>query len=554
MLEKPTSIYEDPEVRKTYKKKRFDQPFPKLSESRLPKEDREEREMKIYRGHSRAEYGEYSEAVHSPEAGITFERVCQICEEVQAAGGRAMIVGGAVRDEVLGMASKDFDVEVYGMEPATLEEIVKRFGKIKEVGKAFGILKIAAEGGLEIDISMPRTDSKIGEGHTGFDVKADPFMSIPEAARRRDFTFNALCKDPLTGEIFDAFGGVEDLRNRTLRVTDQNLFQDDPLRVLRGAQFTGRFGLTVEQASLQIMKGMVDRLKELSPDRIREEWEKMLLKSIKPSMGLNLLNNVGALEMCYPELAALRGVEQEFEWHPEGDVWTHTLMAVDAAKNVVDVEKLPSEMARVVMLSSLTHDMGKPSTTEFVNGRYRSPLHDVKGEDIAARFLESIGTRKIDIEKVRKLVKNHMWPGSLYIAHLSGEDPTDGAFRRAATRLHPATIEEITYLYEADRGAMGPYLDPRNPAQFMLPEAQAGVWVRQRAQEIGIYREKPGPLIQGRDLIALGYRPGKTFGEIIGLTEDWRDNLGKSREEIMLVLHNCKGDSATAVTELKKVL
>ena len=131
MLEKPTSIYEDPEVRKTYKKKRFDQPFPKLSESRLPKEDREEREMKIYRGHSRAEYGEYSEAVHSPEAGITFERVCQICEEVQAAGGRAMIVGGAVRDEVLGMASKDFDVEVYGMEPATLEEIVKRFGKIK---------------------------------------------------------------------------------------------------------------------------------------------------------------------------------------------------------------------------------------------------------------------------------------------------------------------------------------------------------------------------------------------------------------------------------------
>ncbi|MCI0479613.1 HD domain-containing protein [Candidatus Uhrbacteria bacterium] len=555
-----TGADRDP-VKAFYGKRRFDRPF---SGPRDVAERKGEREgIEVFQGHRRESYAAYIENLVSPEACEAFERVCRLCEAVKAAGGRALLVGGAVRDEVLGAPSKDFDVEVYGLEPDALEELVRSFGTVKDVGKAFGILKLAEAGGTEIDISMPRTDSKVSEGHTGFDVKVDPRMSVKDAARRRDFTFNALSKDPLTGEIYDPFGGVKDLTTRTLRVTDPERFRDDPLRLLRAAQFTGRFGLAAEPETLTLLRDMVPAMKEISVDRVREEWEKLLLRSVRPSMGLTLLNGIGMVDAYYPELAALRGNAQEFEWHPEGDVWTHTLMVTDAAREIVRRRELGGETARTLMLAALCHDLGKPGTTSFVDGRIRSHEHDVKGVEPTQSFLGRIGTRKKDVEKVGNLVREHIWPSATYLHQREQGTKkgsiTAGAFRRLAKRLDPATIEELSYVAEADGLGVGPFLDPMHPDQLLLKSVdayglEAGRWLRAKAEALGIYRSKPERSVMGRELIALGYAPsadpGVRFGDVISRADDCRDLLGMTKDDLFRILRSYAGDTRAAVAAL----
>lgn len=418
--------------------------------------------VKVWRGHDSDEYRARVEAVHGPEAGEAFVSVLSIAEAVKAQGGRALLVGGSVRDEALGRAPKDFDVEVYGLDAKALEQIAEGFGKVYAVGRAFGILKLSLGIGMDIDLSMPRIDSKVGEGHRGFAVKVDPGMSIKDAARRRDFTFNALAKDPLTGEVFDPFGGVQDLRERTLRVTDPERFMDDPLRVYRAAQFVGRFGLRIDPSSHALMESMVGSLKELPNERRREEWEKMLLKSEQPSLGLLTLHSLGVIKALYPELHALSGTPQEFQWHPEGDVWIHTLMSVDTASEIARYYELDEATKRVVLWASLCHDLGKSSTTQFDGGRIRSKGHEAAGAEPTKRFLDGLGMDKATTDKVVKIVADHLWPGVTYLQHLRGESVTDGAFRRLAKRIAPATIAELTHTAEADHRGRGPFLDPKH--------------------------------------------------------------------------------------------
>ncbi|OGL63160.1 hypothetical protein A3C09_02700 [Candidatus Uhrbacteria bacterium RIFCSPHIGHO2_02_FULL_47_44] len=462
-----------------------------------------------------------------------FERVCKIAEAVKAAGGRALLVGGSVRDEVLGLPSKDFDLEVYGVKPDDLEKLVHKFGKVDSVGKAFGILKIT-DGDMDIDVSIPRRDSKVHEGHKGFQVDTDPKMSIKEAGQRRDFTFNALSKDPLTGEIFDPFNGVEDLRTRTLRVTDPELFKDDPLRVMRGAQFIGRFGMKPDDASMQLFREMVPSLRELPKERMGEEWNKLLLKSERPSLGLQSLMDMGVIEALYPELNAMSGTPQEFEWHPEGDVWVHTLMVVDAAKEVCKHEKLGKEDAQVVMMAALCHDLGKPETTEFKEGRTRAHGHEPAGEGPTKVFLKKLGAPKELEQKVVALVKEHLWPGTMYRQFLKGEEVSGGAFRRLAKRIWPATIAELTYVAESDNQGRGPFTIAPNKDQFKLPEPyKAGKWVREEARKLGVEKEMPKPILLGRDLIKLGFKAGREFWEPINLSERLRDEKNMTHEDVV---------------------
>lgn len=515
---------------------RHRRPLPNLSEAQLPQEREKTEEYKTFRGHSRKEYGDRAEALQGPEAREMFERVCRIAETVKQIGGRALLVGGSVRDEVLGKPSKDFDLEVYGVQPDDLEKILQQFGKVDSVGKVFGILKIT-DGDMDIDVSIPRRDSKVRAGHAGIEVDMEPGMSIKEAGRRRDFTFNALSKDPLTGEIFDPFNGVEDLRTRTLRVTDPVLFKDDSLRVMRGAQFIGRFGLKVDPESMALMREMVPMLSELPKERMREEWGKLLEKSERPSLGLQALFDMGVIEHLYPELLAISGTQQEFEWHPEGDVWVHTLMVVDAAKEVCRQERLQTDSARVVMFAALCHDLGKPEKTAFSNGRIRSIGHEPAGEAPTVQFLEKIGAPKDLQLKVAPLVKEHLWPGTMYRRSLSGEEVSDGAFRRLAKRIWPATIAELTYVEEADNRGRGPFIDPSHRNQFLLPNpAEAGKWVRETAQRLGVEKEMPKPILLGRDLIALGFKGGKDFGELVKLSEQLRDDKNITRESVLEII------------------
>ena len=465
-----------------------------------------------------------------------YKKVIDIVRAIKEAGGRALLVGGSVRDMALGATSKDFDIEIYNLPAEEVEQIAKKIGKVSDVGKAFGILKITFDDGVDIDISLPRMDSKIGVGHRGFEVKTDPAMSVKEAARRRDFTINSMAADPLTGEIFDFFGGIKDLRERRLKITDDERFRDDPLRVLRAMQFIGRFGLEVDPKSADAIRDMASMLKELPKERLIKEWEKLLLLSEMPSIGLSAGMALDILKEMHPEITPLKGTEQEKEWHPEGDVWVHTLMAVDEAARIIRRENLDNETALVVMFSTLAHDFGKPSVTEFKEGRLKSHGHEEAGLAPTRQFLETLGVSGEIREKVEKIIANHLKPSMFYIEEvIKGKKVSDGTIRRLARRIHPATIYELVLCAEADHTGRGPFIDPRMPDQFLLPlrEYPARSWLLKRARRLDIEKSKPVDIIQGRDLIALGHKPGPHIGKIIQLANQLRDDLDYSREVIL---------------------
>lgn len=489
----------------------------------------------------------------SPEHVAAYEKVLEISQAIKEAGGQALLVGGSVRDVFFGKASKDFDIEVYKLDPQELEKIVKQFGKVSDVGKAFGILKISFGQGIDIDISLPRTDSKIGVGHRGFEVKADPNMSIEDAARRRDFTMNSIAADPLTGELSDPFGGVKDIRERRLRITDAERFQDDPLRVMRALQFIGRFGLELDHDSAELIRKMMPQLKELPKERIYEEWKKLLLKSEKPSLGIAAGMSLGVFQEIHPEFPPLKETPQEPKWHPEGDVWIHTLMTVDEAAKISRRENLNEDESLILLLSSLCHDLGKASTTEFMEGRIKSHGHEQAGEEPTKKFLAQLGTDNLTRKKVPCLVINHLTPTMLFINEtIKGEKVSDGTIRRLAQRLHPATIKDLVSVAEADHSGRGPFSDPEIPEQLLLPDGfPAGPWLLKKARKLEVEKSQPVDLIRGRDLINLGYKPGSQIGQLIRLANQLRDEKGFTKEAVLQKLYNI--EEQEAVKRLKNL-
>ncbi len=456
------------------------------------------------------------------------QTVIDIVREIDGQGGKAFLVGGSVRDMLLGKKpTKDLDIEVYGMQPDTIQEIVEKYGKVMEVGKSFGVLKYYDDT-LEIDFSLPRKDSKVGEGHRGFAVDTDPFMDIKEAVRRRDFTINAMMYDPVTEVLIDPFHGLADLEKRVLRVIDKDTFTEDPLRVMRGVQFVARFDLAVEMKSFLLMQKAVPSLEELPKERIQEEWKKLLLKAMKPSLGLKTMLDLGIIERYYPELFKLTETEQDPLWHPEGNVWIHTLQCINAGAQIIHREPLRVREAFVIMLGILCHDLGKPETTIKAADRISTPEHESAGEEPTRAFLNQIGADNETKEKVIPLVKNHLAPFSFYKAEFrKGEKITDGAIRRLARRLYPATIYELTLVAEADYMGKGTRLHDRDE------NFKSGAWLIERSQALNVDRDKPENIIEGRDLISIGFSPDKIFGRIINAANQLRDEHEYSKSTIM---------------------
>lgn len=407
-------------------------------------------------------------------------------------GGRALIVGGLVRDALLGKANKDFDFEVYGLEVERVEKVLARLGRVNLAGRAFGVWKVTLEG-VDFDVSLPRRESKVGAGHKGFVVTGDPFMSVREAARRRDLTINSMAWDPLTGELHDPFGGRADLERGILRATDPTKFGEDPLRVYRLAQFAARFGFSVDPVTLELARSLRDELPALAMERVGTEWRKLLVKGVCPGWGLQVLELAGVLEVMHPQLHALVGLEQDAEWHPEGDVFRHTCFTLDAAAEILRREGIEDRLS--VLLAALLHDVGKAVTTRVINGRIRSPGHAEAGVEIARSFLRPLGFGKAVERKVLVLVKEHL-------AHLNAT--TDRAIRRLALRLDPATIAELAVVIEADHSGRLP-LPPTNPAADLV----------RRARELAVEAGRPKPLLMGRDLIRLGFKPGPEMGRVL---------------------------------------
>ncbi len=428
------------------------------------------------------------------------KKITKLAETIKANGGRAMLVGGCVRDELMGIEPKDFDLEVYGIEPTKLKEILQSIGRVDAVGEAFTVYKIDNE----IDVAIPRRERKVAKGHKGFVVEGDPEMSFEEAAKRRDFTINAIMKDALTGEIIDCYGGREDIEKGILRVVDKETFVEDSLRVLRAAQFAARFEFDIEAETVELCK-QID-LTDLPSERIWGEFEKLLLKSQKPSIGLKWLYDLGVVDQLFPELAALVGVPQQEEWHPEGNVDVHTLMVVDEARKLIDDIDYAKKIT--VMLGALCHDFGKPATTEMLDGKWRSLGHDNAGIEPTKSFLDTLNIHTLDGFNVRKevieLVIHHLKPGMFYKAKKVG----DGAFRRLARKV------ELDLLYRvAKADALGRNPDWIPKEKHFKSEAQE--WFIEKAENLEIKHVGPEPILMGRHLIEFGLKPSKQFKDIL---------------------------------------
>jgi tRNA nucleotidyltransferase (CCA-adding enzyme) len=428
------------------------------------------------------------------------EKVLALARVVRDEGGRALMVGGCVRDSLMGLRPKDWDVEVYGVEPATLRKLLESFGRLNVVGESFTVYKI----GNHLDVSIPRRERKSGRGHRGFIIEGDPAMSLEEAARRRDFTINAILEDPLTDEIIDPFKGRDDIENKILRAVSRETFIEDSLRVLRAAQFAARFEFDIEPETVELCRAI--DLTDLPRERVWGEMEKLLLRARRPSIGLKWLYGLGIVDQLFPELKALVGVPQEYDWHPEGDVDVHTMLTLDRARELID--DLPYMKRVTVMLGALCHDFGKPATTEFIEGRWRSRGHEEAGIEPTLTFLERLNIRTLDGYDVRSqvvaLVRDHLKPGEFYRTR---DQIGDGAFRRLARRC------ELDLLYRVARAdTLG-----RN-AEWVPPEkwydAVPQEWFIARARELEVQERPPAPILMGRHLLDMGLKPSPLMGHV----------------------------------------
>ena len=425
----------------------------------------------------------------------------RIAEAAAAAGGRALVVGGWVRDRLRGCPSKDLDIEVFRIPHERLASLLTPLGRVEPVGQSFPVYKLVPPGGSagEIDVALPRRESKRGRGHKGFEVRGDPSMTIVEAARRRDFTVNAISWDPLTDTYEDPFDGRADLEHRLLRAVDPKTFPDDSLRALRAVQFAARFEFALEGQTAALCHAL--RLDDLPAERIWGELEKLFLHANRPSIGLQLALDLEIVRQVMPELLPLVGCEQEPEWHPEGDVWTHTLMVVDKARELN--RDLDRPRMITVMLGAICHDLGKPATTAVVDGRIRSLDHEQAGVEPTLALLDRLNIHTIEGFDVRGqilgLVAHHLKPGAFRKAPYV----SDGAFRRLA---HKADLELLARLARADcLGRTGHF------------DCSAMDWFLERARALGVEHRPPAPLLLGRHLLAMGLAPGPRIGEILKL-------------------------------------
>jgi tRNA nucleotidyltransferase (CCA-adding enzyme) len=426
--------------------------------------------------------------------------VSRIAGAVREQGGRALLVGGCVRDDLMGRQPKDWDLEVYGIDPGRLREILDGFGAVNVVGEAFTVYKL----GPHTDVSIPRNERKTGRGHRAFVIEGNPSMSIGEATSRRDFTVNAILQDPLTGEIIDPFAGRKDIHARVLRAVSPQTFSEDSLRVLRAAQFAARLEFDIDPETVSLCRAI--DVTDLPAERIWGEIEKLLLRAQRPSIGLKWLRDLGVVDQIFPELKALIDVPQEPEWHPEGDVWIHTLLTTDRARELI--EDLPYAKRVTVMLAALAHDFGKPATTAFVDGRIRSREHDEGGVVPAEALLDRLNVHTLDGYDVRAqviaLVRDHLKPGEFYKKR---DEVSDGAFRRLARKC------ELDLLYRvAKADSLGRNADwvPRE----RWYDAAAQEWFIARARELDVLSQAPAPILLGRHLLEMGLQPGPRVGEI----------------------------------------
>ena len=419
----------------------------------------------------------------------------RIAEAAAAEGGRVYFVGGFVRDRLLGRDNKDIDIEVHGIPVESLMRILGALGEPVLMGASFGVLGLRH---CELDIAMPRSETVTGRGHKDFAVSVDPFLGEEKAARRRDFTINALMEDVLSGEVLDFFGGLADLKDRRIRHVNEQSFAEDPLRVFRACQFAARFDFTVAPETAALCSRMA--LDALARERVMGEMEKALLKAENPSIFLRELRMMDQLGFWFPEAKALIGVLQPPKYHPEGDVWMHTLQALDEAALLRDQAQQPLWF----MLAALCHDMGKAVATECIGGEYHAYRHEVLGLPIVGRFLDRLtGETKLK-EYVLNMTKLHMAPNAMAFSD---------ARHRTWMKLFDSSVcpEDLLLLAKADfLGCHGAEQTREERLQLYAPTEERLRMLLRDYQEL-----MAQPYLMGRDLVAAGMEPGPDMSEAL---------------------------------------
>lgn len=466
----------------------------------------------------------------------------KIAKHIKEIGGEVYYVGGFVRDQFTGKENKDIDVEIYGITPGQLAKVLSLFGIVDEVGASFGVYMIH---GLSIDFSLPRRElkGKVNEktktillpkvysiyetneleqlypdfnikvnesesyGHRDFIVIPDPFMTKEEATMRRDFTMNALMQNVLTGELVDIWDGQKDIENKIIRHINDKTFVEDPLRVLRACQFASRFKFDIDKDTVKLCQSI--DLSTLAKERIFEELKKALMKSEKPSIALDWLEELWVIEKLFPELEALITCEQDPIHHPEGTVMKHVKKVLDVASTLKD----ESSDAVIFMFGSLCHDMGKPLTTEIINGRITSRRHAEVGEEVARIFMRRITTDKKLIQGVKQLTKHHMRLMSLY------PNGSDKSIRKLSLDVN---IQDMLLFSEADYRGKGLIERDFTPIKN---------WFNEKLSKLGADK-KIEPLVTGKDLIESGLKPGKEFSLLLNQAMEYQLE-GYEKTEIM---------------------
>ena len=425
-----------------------------------------------------------------------FDITKEIAEYIKSFGGNTYYVGGFVRDRLLGIENKDVDIEVHGIEPDRLFLLLEEIGEPVTFGKRFGLYSLRGE---NIDIAMPRCEHATGTGHRDFEINVDPYIGTEAAARRRDFTINSIMQDVLTGEIVDHFGGQDDLSAGIIRHIDSETFIEDPLRVLRAAQFVARFDFEIADATIELCRGI--DISTLSKERVEEELKKALLKTDKPSIFFETLREMDQLKVWFPELERLIGLEQNPKHHPEGDVWIHTMEVLDRASAY---REKASDTYRFMLLA-LTHDLGKIVTTEVSpkDGCIHAYGHEKEGLPLVETFVKRITNKKDVITYVKNMVPLHMKPN---IASFS-KPPV-----KSTNKMFDAAVsaEDLVWMSKADHPVMADEEQFEGDSDFLF-------------ERLRIYEETMAkPYVSGGDLIAAGLEPGENFSEILGYAHKLR--------------------------------
>ncbi len=416
-----------------------------------------------------------------------------ILEALIHAGATPYLVGGCVRDIVLEQPLKDLDIELHGITLADAEQVLASFGHVMLIGKQFGVLRLADR---DIDWSLPRADS-LGRKP---EVAIDPHLGIMAACRRRDLTMNAMAINlqHLLGTqevaIIDHYGGLDDLNNQQLRAVDEELFVQDPLRFFRVMQFIGRFGIQPDDSlnNLCLRMPLHDPATgaPLALERISEEIKKLLLQSPRPSLGFRWLAHIGRLSKLFPELDILRDTPQRQDYHPEGNVFEHTMQSVDAAARFKHMGMIKDEYEQLfIIFGSLCHDLGKATTT---TADLRAHGHDEAGVPTAQALLKKMTNDHSLISAVSLLVRHHLAPFALL-----AQQATPKAYKRLAAKLAPTiTMRQLGLVALADRqGRNGNGHEPMNNNIDLFHAFLA------KCDAAAVTHGPEAPILLGRDLL-----------------------------------------------------